>query len=171
MEIISHYKSAPFTLINLELPVNFDSFACTKNHNFEEGENCASTVSVEQSFGSDMNIFGSDLFSDLIICDSGFKIQELLVLLITGFINFGVTNQAPQISFKLDVEDSMLVFSYEFADIIFCELLVILNKYKIMDLNNSLSTVPGFLYLWSHAHPLTELVKRTTFCIRANTCS
>ena len=28
-----------------------------------------------QSFGSDMKIFGSDLFSDIIICGSGFKIQ------------------------------------------------------------------------------------------------
>ena len=67
LEIISDYKSDPFTLINLELPVNSYRIACTENHNFE-GENCASTVSVEQSFGY-------DLFSDLIICDSGFNIQ------------------------------------------------------------------------------------------------
>ena len=53
---------------------------------------------MEQSFGSDMNLFGSNLFSDMIICDLGFKIQELSVLLVTGFINFGVTNQAPQLS-------------------------------------------------------------------------
>ena len=68
MEIMSDYKSDPFTLINLELLVNFYRFACTENQNFEEGENCASTVSVERSFGSDMNIL------DLIICDSGFNI-------------------------------------------------------------------------------------------------
>ena len=43
----------------------------------------------------------------------------------TGFINFGVTNQAPQVSFNFVVEDSMLVLSYEFSDIRFCELLVI----------------------------------------------
>ena len=49
------------------------------------------------SFGSDMNIFGSDLFSDLIICGSGFNIQELTILLVIGFINFGVTNQTPQV--------------------------------------------------------------------------
>ena len=43
MEIISDYRSDPFTLINLELPVNSYRIACTENQNFE-GENCASTV-------------------------------------------------------------------------------------------------------------------------------
>ena len=118
LEIISDCRSDPFTLIDLELPRNSYMIACTKNQNFEEGENCASTISVEQ-------IFGSDLFSDLIICDLGFKIQELSVFIITAFINFGVTNQAPQVSFTYVVEDSMLVLSYEVADIIFCKLLVI----------------------------------------------
>ena len=61
----------------------------------------------------------------MIIFGSGFQIQELTVLLVTGFINFGVTNQAPQVSFNFVVEDSMLVLSYEFADIRFCEILVI----------------------------------------------
>ena len=70
-----------------------------------------------------MNIFRSYLFTDMIICGLCFNIQELSVLLVTGFINFGVTNQAPQVSFNFVVEDSMLVLSYEFADIIFCELL------------------------------------------------
>ena len=36
-----------------------------------------------------------------------------------------MTIQAPQVSFNFVVEDSMLVFSYEFSDIIFCELLII----------------------------------------------
>ena len=106
----------PLTLINLELPVNSYRITCTKNQNFEEGANCASTVSVEKSFGS-------DLFSDMIICDSGFNIQEISVFLITGFTNFGVTNQAPQVSFNFVVEDSMLVLYYEFVDIRFCEIL------------------------------------------------
>ena len=44
MEIISNYRSDRFTLINLEIPVNSYKIACTKNHNFEEGENCASIV-------------------------------------------------------------------------------------------------------------------------------
>ena len=94
---------------------------CTNTQSFEEGENCASTISVEQIFGSDMNLFGSDLFSYLIIFVSGFNIQELFVLLITSFINFGVTNQALQVSFNFVVENSILVLSYEFDDIIFCE--------------------------------------------------
>ena len=123
LKIIPYYRSDPFTLINLELPINSYRIACTENQNFEEGENCASTVSVEQSFGSDMNLFQYELFYDLVICELGFNIQELSVLLITGFINFGVTNQAPQVSFNFVVEDSMLVLSYEFYDIIFCELL------------------------------------------------
>ena len=74
LKIILDYKSEPFTLINLELLVNFYRFACTKNQNFEEGENCASIISVEHNFGFDMNLFGSDLFYDMIICDLGFKI-------------------------------------------------------------------------------------------------
>ena len=66
----------------------------------------------------------------------------------------------------------MLVFSYEFDDIIFCELLDIseaISDYGA--LKNSLSTVPGLLYLWSHTHLLTELVKRKTFYIRLDTSS
>ena len=77
------------------------------------------------SFGSDINLFLFVLFFDLIIFGSSFKIQELTVLLVTGFINFGVTNQAPQVSFNFVVEDSMLGLSYEFFDIRFCEILVI----------------------------------------------
>ena len=123
MEIISYYRSDKFTLINLELPVNSYKITCIENQNFEGGENCASTISVEQSFGSGMNLFGSDLFFYLIIFDSGYNIQEISVLLITDFTNFGLTNQAPQVSFNFVVEDSMLVISYEFYDIIFCELL------------------------------------------------
>ena len=45
------------------------------------------------------------------------------LLFVTGFINFGVTNQAPQVSFNFAAEDLMLVFSYDILDIIFCELL------------------------------------------------
>ena len=69
-----------------------------------------------------MSLFGSDLFFDMIIFGSGFNIQELTVLLVTCFINFGVTNQALQVSFNFAVEDSMLVISYEIDDIRFCEL-------------------------------------------------
>ena len=62
-------------------------------------------------------------FSDLIIFGLGFNIQDILVFLVTGFINFGVTNQAPQVFFNFVAEDSMLVFSYDIDVIIFCELL------------------------------------------------
>ena len=34
-----------------------------------------------------------------------------------------MTNQTPRVSFNFVVEESMLVLSYEFDDIIFCELL------------------------------------------------
>ena len=47
---------------------------------------------MENNFGSDMNIFGNDLFYDMIICGSGFNIQGITVMLVTCFINFGVTN-------------------------------------------------------------------------------
>ena len=94
LEKISYYRIDPFTLINLEIPVNSYRIACTKNQNFEGGENCASTTSMENSFGTDMNLFGSDLFSDMIIFGSGFKIQEISVLLVTGFINFGVNKSS-----------------------------------------------------------------------------
>ena len=78
------------------------------------------------TLGSDMNLFGYDLFEfDLILFDSFFKFQELSVMLVAALINFGVTNQVPQVSFKLVAGDLMLVSSYEFADILFCKSLVI----------------------------------------------
>ena len=61
LEIISDCRSDPFTLIDLELLVNSYMIACTNFWKFEEGENCASTISVEHTLGSDMNLFGSDM--------------------------------------------------------------------------------------------------------------
>ena len=73
-----------------------------------------------------MKIFGYDIFeSYLILFGSSFKFPKPPVMLVAGLINFGVTNQVPQVSFKLVVGDLMLVSSYEFVDIIFCESLVI----------------------------------------------
>ena len=46
-------------------------------------------------------------------------------MLVVFLINFGVKNQVPQVFFKLAAGDLMLVSSYEFADIIFCESLII----------------------------------------------
>ena len=47
------------------------------------------------------------------------------VMLVATLINFCMTNQVPQVSFKLVAGDLMLVSSYVFSYIIFCELLVI----------------------------------------------
>ena len=81
--------------IYLELPANSYRIACTNIQNFEEGEICASTISVDHTFGSDMNLFGYDMIlfgSDLILFGSNFEFQEPLVMLVAGLINFGVTN-------------------------------------------------------------------------------
>ena len=121
LEIISDCRSDAFTLIDLELPTNSYMIACTNTQGFEEGENCASTILLEHSFGSDMNLFGSDLM----LFGLGFKFQEPSVMLVAGLINFGVTNQVLQVSFKLVAGDLMLVSSYEFSDIIFYESWVI----------------------------------------------
>ena len=83
---------------------------------------------MEHTLGSEYNLFVSDMIlfgSDMVLFYSIFKFQDPSVMLVAGFINFGVTNQALQVSFNFAVEDSMLVFSYEFADIIFCESLII----------------------------------------------
>ena len=76
---------------------------CTNTQSFEEGENCASTILVEQTLGSDMKLFGSDMIligSDMILFFSGFKFQDISVNLVSIPINFGVKNQVPQVSFK-----------------------------------------------------------------------
>ena len=67
-------------------------------------------------------------------------------MLVTGFINFGVTNQASQVS-NFVVEDSMLVLSYEFVDIRFCELLVISKAISDYGAQAFALHVLGLLYL------------------------
>ena len=106
---------------------------CTNTQSFEEGENCASTISVKHldffhTLGSDMNLFVYDMIlfgSDLILLGSIFKFQELPVILVTGLINFGVKNQVPKVSFKIVARELMSFLSHVFADIIFYESLVI----------------------------------------------
>ena len=105
----------------LSFQENYYMIECTNTQSFEEGEKCASTISVEHTLGSDMNLFGSIL----ILFGSSFKFQEPTVMLVAVLINFGVKNQVPKVSFKIVVGDLMLVFSYEFADIILCGSLVI----------------------------------------------
>ena len=46
-------------------------------------------------------------------------------MLVASLINFGVKNQVPEVFLKHVAGDLMLVSSYEFDDIIFCESLVI----------------------------------------------
>ena len=59
LEEISDYQSDPFAPHDLYFPANSCRIACTKIQNFEEEENCASTVSVDHNFGSDMIFLGS----------------------------------------------------------------------------------------------------------------
>ena len=78
--------------------------ACTNTQNFEEEENCASTISMEHTLGSDMNLLGYDIILfgyDLILLVSIFQFHELPLLLVVGLINFGVKNQVPKVSFKI----------------------------------------------------------------------
>ena len=75
------------------------------------------------TLGSDVTLFGSDMA----LFGSGFKFQEPAIIFVVVLINFGVKNQAPQVSFKFVVGDSMSVFSHEFDDIIFFESLDILQ--------------------------------------------
>ena len=77
--------------------------ACTNTQSFvEEGENCASTISVEHleplfhTLGYVMTIFSSN-----------FKFQHPRVMLVAILIKFGEKNQVPQVSFKFVVGDSM----------------------------------------------------------------
>ena len=49
LEKISDWRSDPFSLLDLDLPVNSYRIACTNIQNFEERENCASTVSVDHT--------------------------------------------------------------------------------------------------------------------------
>ena len=88
LEIILDFRSDPFTLIDLYLPTNSHRIACTNTQNFEEGENCASTILVKHTLRYDMKLFGSNM----ILFGSGFKFQELSLMLVSVLINFGVKN-------------------------------------------------------------------------------
>ena len=101
LEEISGFISDPFTLFSLELPANSYMIACTNIQNFvEKGEDCTSTISVGHlepvfhTLVSDMKLFGSEI----ILFFSGFKFQEISLILVYVLINFGVKNQVPQVS-------------------------------------------------------------------------
>ena len=106
MEIILYFRSDPFTLIDIELPTNCYMIACTDTQGFEEGENYASTISVEHTLGYDMEFIGYDMILfgfDMILIV--FLVQEMSVPLVVVLINFCVKKQVSKISFKLFVGD------------------------------------------------------------------
>ena len=57
----------------------------------------------------------------------GSRVQYLSISLVAVLVNFGVKKQVPKIFFKSSTRDLMSVFSHEFADIIFCKYLDILE--------------------------------------------
>ena len=113
LEKISDCRSDPFFFLDLFLLENSYRIACINIQNFEKGENCASTVSMDHTFGSDMNFIGSDMIlSDLILLGSRFQVHELSVLLVVVLINFGVKKQVPHVSFKIVVGDLISFHSF-----------------------------------------------------------
>ena len=117
LEKISDYKSDQFSPHDLNLPANFCRIACTKIQNFEEKDNCASTVSVDHTLGSNMNLIRSNMIlfgSDLILLGSIFQVHKLPVLLVAVLVNF-VKKQVPQVSFKTVAGDliSFHTFGYD----------------------------------------------------------
>ena len=90
-----------------------------------------------------MNLFGSDM----ILFGSGFKFQELPIILVAALVIFGVKNQVPQVFFKLVVGDLMLVSYYEFVDIIFFVSFVIYESIsyygaQLFDLHSPRASLP-----------------------------
>ena len=61
----------------------------------------------------------------MILFGSYFKIQELSVMLVAALTNSSVKNQVPHSLFKTADGDLVLVSSYEVADILLCDSLVI----------------------------------------------
>ena len=72
-----------------------------------------------------MNLFRSDLISDMILFGSYFKIQKHSVMLVAALTNSGVKNQVPHFLFKTADRDLVLASSYEVADILLCDSLYI----------------------------------------------
>ena len=91
LEIISNFRIDSFTIIDIELLGNSYMIECTNTQSFEEGEKCASTISVENldlfhTLETDMKLFGYDM----ILFGSIFKFQEPPVILLVVLINFVV---------------------------------------------------------------------------------
>ena len=79
-------------------------------------------------------------------------------MLVSSLINFGVKNQIPQVFFKLVVGDLiLLVSSYEFADILFCESLIIYEDISYYGsqsfaLHSPMDSLPIYLITCSSPH-------------------
>ena len=78
-------------------------------------------------------------------------------MFVVALINFSVTNQVPQVFFKLVARDLMLVFSYEFYDIIYCELLNIFEAISYygaqsFSLHSPKDSLPIYLITCSSPH-------------------
>ena len=93
---------------------------------------------MEHSLGSDMNLFGTKLIY-MIIFVSGFKFQEISVMLVAALINFGLKKQVPQVSFKIVAGDlislqslgsDMKIFGYN----LFSDLIIFFLGFKIQEL-------------------------------------
>ena len=76
-------------------------------------------------------------------------------------INFGVKNQAPQFSFEIVAGDLMLVFFYDFADIMFYGYLDILEIYHILGVIHSLSLTLSFQEIPTRLNaPILRVLKK-----------
>ena len=91
------------------------------SYEFADIRFCELLYISEAILGYNMILFGYGL----ILIGSIFQVHEPSVLLVAILINFGVKKQVPQVSFKIVAGDLMLVSSYEFADILFFESLII----------------------------------------------
>ena len=108
-----------------------------------------------------MNIFRSDLLFDMILFDSNFKIQELSVMLVASLTNFNVKNQVPQVFSKFVARDLMLVSSYEVADIVFCDSLVLskaISDYVAQEytLHGPKNSLPFYLITCTYPHSTSK---------------
>ena len=86
-----------------------------------------------------MDLFGSDMIlfiSYLVLLGSIFQLHELSVLLVASFINFGVINQVPQVSFKIVVGDLISIQNFGsdmnlFGSDLFSVLIIFFLGFKI----------------------------------------
>ena len=65
---------------------------------------------------------------DITLFGSNFKFKDLSVMLVNVLVNFGVKNQAPQVSLKFVVGDSVSVSSHEFTDMKYCDFMDIFKS-------------------------------------------